>query len=366
MHNVRFDYTVYEFGEELERSYAYISISDNSLREISKRVREGKPMRRIADLPEKILQKFYDAANADFYNDVDVSSYGREIDIQNAIPDELLKLLPKDVQQKLGYDPAEHPDESAEQSEEVDSDSGEEVHVYFDENGKIDNPDWDVSEKGESLYLVIKQEFLDKIIEGKKEIEYREIKANTYKRYLELNEEGKPRLDFEMLDKLRRHDTEYLMSINACPYIPKDIRYLDLAAGYNKDRDTARVEVGGIGFEAGIGMDGNPCWIIKYYIKEVLEYHRGKYRLIKTKDDLFKIIDSKLTRTQKQDLLNADPATLHFGFGTWIRNEFIHPGDAPIDELYGNEVDTPFILDDPDSLSAQIIDDYLTHLKKIL
>lgn len=240
---------------------------------------------------------------------------------------------------------------------------GVEVRFYRGDNGRLDEPDWSVSEKGESLYLVIKQEYLDKIIAGTKEIEYREIKDKTYRRYLELNENGKPRLDLEMLDKLRRHDTEYLMSINACPYIPRDIRYLDLAAGYHKDRDTARVELGGIGFDAGTGMDGRPCWIIKFFINEVLEYHRGKYHLIKTKEDLFKIIDAKLTKAEKNELMNADPASLHFGFGTWIRNEFIYPGDAPIDKLYGQKIGDDYFLDAPDIISSKIIEDYLNYLK---
>lgn len=33
------------------------------------------------------------------------------------------------------------------------------------------------------------------------------------------------------------------------PYIPKEIEYLDLAVGYNKDRDTMTVEVVDISFE---------------------------------------------------------------------------------------------------------------------
>ena len=41
------------------------------------------------------------------------------------------------------------------------------------------------------------------------------------------------------------------------PYIPKEIYYLDLAVGYNKDRDTMTVEVTDISFEPGNDKEGN-------------------------------------------------------------------------------------------------------------
>ena len=44
---------------------------------------------------------------------------------------------------------------------------------------------------------------------------------------------------------------------------------------------------------------------------------------ILTKEDLFSVIDACLSIEEKRELMNADPADLHFGFGTWIRNEFI-------------------------------------------
>ena len=48
-----------------------------------------------------------------------------------------------------------------------------------------------------------------------------------------------------------------------------------------------------------------------------------KKKDIQTKEDLFKVIDAKLSMEEKRELMKADPAYLHFGFGTWIRNEFI-------------------------------------------
>ena len=84
---------------------------------------------------------------------------------------------------------------------------------------------------------------------------------------------------------------------------------------------------------------------------------------ILTKEDLFKVIDSKLSLEEKRELMKADRADLHFGFGTWIRNEFIYSGKYSIDELYGTEEGDIFLISSPDEISGRIIDDYIKHLK---
>ena len=84
---------------------------------------------------------------------------------------------------------------------------------------------------------------------------------------------------------------------------------------------------------------------------------------IQTKEDLFLVIDAKLSLEEKRELMKADPAELHFGFGTWIRNEFIYSGNYPIDELYGAEGGDDFLISSPDVISGMIIDDYIKHLK---
>ena len=88
-----------------------------------------------------------------------------------------------------------------------------------------------------------------------------------------------------------------------------------------------------------------------------------KKKNILTKEDLFKVIDAKLSKEEKRELIKADPAVLHFGFGTWIRNEFIYSGNYPIDELYGTEEGDDFLISSPDVISGMIIDDYINHLK---
>ena len=84
---------------------------------------------------------------------------------------------------------------------------------------------------------------------------------------------------------------------------------------------------------------------------------------IQTKEDLFMVIDAKLSMEEKRELMKADPAELHFGFGTWLRNEFIYSGNYPIDELYGDEEGDDFLLSSPDVISGRIIEDYINHLK---
>ena len=88
-----------------------------------------------------------------------------------------------------------------------------------------------------------------------------------------------------------------------------------------------------------------------------------KKKNILTKEDLFMVIDAKLSMEEKRELMKADPTELHFGFGTWIRNEFIYSGNYPIDELYGTEEGGDSLISSPDVISGMIIDDYIKHLK---
>ena len=289
-HEVKFDYALLYHGDPDSNDNLYETatclLTDKDLKEISKSVREGKVKQYIQELPEKIYEKFEIAADNDVLaidDEPEIYEYRRrefERVIKVNLPEDLLKLLPKDCQEILGYTPSdsEEPvDNSSTQSEDAqEQPQAEEEITYIGDDGQPDVPEWEVSEEGEELYLVMKQEYFDKIVEGTKQIEYREIKDSTYKRYIEVDKKGNPCIDEEALQGLESTDMAYLMYINRCPYIPKDVRYLSLGVGYNKDRDTAKVEVGGIGFESGYGQKGNPCWIIKYFIKKVLEVNRGK------------------------------------------------------------------------------------------
>lgn len=53
---------------------------------------------------------------------------------------------------------------------------------------------------------------------------------------------------------------------------------------------------------------------------------------IKTKDELFIYLDSKLTEQERKELVQGDIEDMHFSYGLWIRNLIIYPGIVD----YGN------------------------------
>ena len=117
--------------------------------------------------------------------------------------------------------------------------------------------------KENSLYLPIKQVYFDAILNGTKDKEYRAISPNTVRKYIENEKvDGELQLfyDDELIseEKLELYaNDEMYYNDGVFPYIPKEIEYLDLAVGYNKDRDTMTVEVVDISFEPGKDKEGN-------------------------------------------------------------------------------------------------------------
>lgn len=112
------------------------------------------------------------------------------------------------------------------------------------------------------LNLIIKQRYFDAILAGRKVQEFREVRPTTIKKLLQLDEEG-----FEIEDA----------DGNAQP-----IKYdaIQFYVGYNKDRDSALVEVVGthceifvddnkepITYEYGRDEDGNPLvWVAEQVV----------------------------------------------------------------------------------------------------
>ncbi|MCQ2110182.1 MAG: ASCH domain-containing protein [Bacteroidaceae bacterium] len=143
------------------------------------------------------------------------------------------------------------------------------------------------------MYLTIKQTYFDQIIAGTKKEEYREIKETTYKKYLEVNESGCPYaytslISDEDFQKYDLQDEIYIYNNGKCPLVPKQsIKYLNLAVGYNKVRDTALVQVTDITFETlkekngdeiRFNPDGKPAtdgvltfWVAVFHLGEVVE-----------------------------------------------------------------------------------------------
>ena len=132
--------------------------------------------------------------------------------------------------------------------------------------------------KDNTLYLPIKQVYFDQIIDGTKTIEYREVKEGiTAGRYLLKDDKGKFVLN---PDVAVEPNWEYFIDdiINGMfPFLPKPYKYLSLAVGYAKERDTAVVEVTDITFHPEMireDREGKPrfaFWIIEYHIGRIMD-----------------------------------------------------------------------------------------------
>jgi hypothetical protein len=111
------------------------------------------------------------------------------------------------------------------------------------------------------LNLIIKQSWFDQILSGEKTQEFREIKPTTYKKYIELNEEG-----FDKEDE----------NGNSIPIKYDAIRFF---VGYNPDRDSALVEVRGAHTEIFVDDNGEWIWYKadgKDWVAQQVVYDLGK------------------------------------------------------------------------------------------
>lgn len=132
-----------------------------------------------------------------------------------------------------------------------------------------------IMNKEETLYLPIKQVYFDEIIAGTKKAEYREIKeAITANRYLLKDASGKYMLNPEVTESGKEYFIDDYNNGNF-PFMPKKYKYLALAVGYAKERDTAIVEVTGYSFEPHlIRCNLYAFWTIVYHLGKVIEVHR--------------------------------------------------------------------------------------------
>ena len=129
--------------------------------------------------------------------------------------------------------------------------------------------------KENTLYLPIKQVYFDQIIAGTKKEEYREIKEGiTAKRYLLKDGNGK----YVLNPNVTQPNKEYFIddyNNGNFPFVPKPYKYLYIAVGYAKERDTALVEVDGFRFIPNmIRADLYAFWQIAFHLGEIIEVHR--------------------------------------------------------------------------------------------
>ena len=129
----------------------------------------------------------------------------------------------------------------------------------------------------DTLYLPIKQTYFDQIIAGTKKEEFREVKYGvTSSRYLQKDEKGQLVLNPEVTEQVKKY---YVDDYNdgRFPFLPKPYKYLSLAVGYAKERDTALVEVTHITHKPA-KLLGNPVkfawWVQVFHLGKVIEVHR--------------------------------------------------------------------------------------------
>lgn len=129
--------------------------------------------------------------------------------------------------------------------------------------------------KENTLYLPIKQVYFDQIIAGTKKEEYREIKEGiTANRYLLKDKNGK----YVLNPNVTQPNKEYFIddyNNGNFPFVPKPYKYLYIAVGYAKERDTALVEVDEFRFIPNmIRADLYAFWQIAFHLGKVIEIHR--------------------------------------------------------------------------------------------
>lgn len=275
------DYAIVHDEEVCNVSEVEVSFTKKDIAELEQFVIEHNYSYESVDIPahmyDKCIGKAFEKAMRECKELADPES-GYGVVLGCVIPQSLLEALSEETMEKV-Y--ANIPEELKEE-EEDETEEGEEEFEFPEPT------------KENTLYLTIKQVYFDQIIAGTKKEEYREIKDTTYKKYLEVDKAGYPMWYTDLV-----HDTEMVESADIMawnegeyPYVPKGIYYLDLAVGYNKVRDTAKVKVEDITFEPvvnpktgkptrftydvenGVNVcdDGNLClWMAVFHLGEVVE-----------------------------------------------------------------------------------------------
>lgn len=152
--------------------------------------------------------------------------------------------------------------------------------------------------KQNTMYLPIKQEFFDQIIAGTKKEEYRDILPTTYKKYLDCDEFGEPFYDDTFTDEeaafygadmiMAYHDGKFPF------FFKEDIKYLNLAVGYSKVRDTATVEVTEITAQLGKDKKGNDARFDFDDKNKVVFFPDGRFCVWQAVFHLGKIIEQNI------------------------------------------------------------------------
>lgn len=258
MAQYEFQYAIFRDDQYLADSTTTISLTKKDIKALEDFITEHEFSPLFVDIPAYI----YDKCNHKAWDEVprlckeigdSAEPEGLELAFSDHMPLSFIDALDEEIADKVYGKLQEIHPEFFENDEETEEDDGEDEDVEEDEEFDFPEPC-----KDNTLYMTIKQTYFDQIIAGTKKEEYREIKETTYKKYLECDEEGFPYIDPRIISP------EDPMSSDVCcwnngeyPFIPKEsIRYLDLAVGYNKVRDTATVQVVDMTFEPAKTKEG--------------------------------------------------------------------------------------------------------------
>lgn len=90
----------------------------------------------------------------------------------------------------------------------------------------------------------------------------------------------------------------------------------------------------------------------------------------KTTREAFKILDTLLSDEEKIQILSKDKLSFtldaHFGLGMWIRNNWIYSDKEGIGLFaFKGNIDSLYILKDPDTQSEEFLGKYYDHLKRV-
>lgn len=300
MKQIEVNFDVKRDGATIFEGYANVELTDKNVKEVAEFIRDNHFSGELCDIPshvfDRIQTQVHDTAYLDMKKELkDVLYEDDEVCIQPVLPLDLINLLPEDVRNLIKTDLI-----NEYYSQFVDEEEDDDANLAYDEETqywKIEGEEEPTKEN--TLYLTIKQKYFDEIVSGEKKIEYRELKSTTYKKYLQCDEEGNPVCDDELLAEGYENlcDDFYNWNDGVYPFLPKlSLRYLNLAVGYNKLRDTALVELDGFKFVPDINPEtggplrftdngteilrseeGELCmWIVELHIKRVVEVNRAK------------------------------------------------------------------------------------------
>lgn len=311
MKNIDVDYIVFRNGEAiLDTCYATVGLTDKNVQEVADFIRDNHYSGELVDVPshvyDRIMKGVISTAIKDMKTELkDYLLESDEVVLQEVLPVTLLDLLPDDVVELVDlekiqayYDQYEDNDEE----EYIPIDGGYVVEdtdqselIYDSDKQFFEIVGEEEPNKENTLYLTISQKNFDLIMEGKKTCEEREIKETTYKKLLDCAEDGAPYYDTRLMPEDAPHAGDiYVWNDGVYPFFPNpSLRYLNLAVGYNKERDTALVELSGFKFKPmpnkkGIiprftcnGEDAKPdpngdlCfWCIELHVRRIVECHR--------------------------------------------------------------------------------------------